>query len=120
MQDLYCPLYKFYDKGHNAGRAGMPFDLPLPRKLKAEGWKVKIRENERVEPPHVTIMHKTEIWRLGLRDNRLLVPPGGRIKDIDPAVRQFIEEHWEELIGAWDAKYPENPVSSAEDEENGG
>jgi len=97
----------------------MPFDLPLPRKLKAEGWKVKIRENERVEPPHVTIVHKTEIWRLGLRDKRLLVPPGGRIKDIDPAVRQLIEEHWEELIEAWDAKYPEDPVSSAEDEENG-
>ena len=24
----------------------MPFDVPLSRKLKAEGWKVKIREKE--------------------------------------------------------------------------
>jgi hypothetical protein len=61
----------------------MPFDLPLPRKLKAAGWKVKIREKERVEPPHVTVMHKADQWRLGLRERQLLVPPGGRIKDID-------------------------------------
>jgi len=96
----------------------MPFDVPLPRRLKAEGWKVKIREKERVEPPHVTIMHKADEWRLGLRDRQLLVPPGGRIKDIDPAVMAIIEEYWERLIAAWDAKYPENPVSSAEDEED--
>ena len=97
----------------------MPFDVPLPRKLKAEGWKVKIREKERVEPPHVTVMHKADEWRLGRRDRQLLVPPGGRIKDIDPAVMQIIEEHWEQLIEAWDEKYPENPVSSAEDGEDG-
>jgi hypothetical protein len=97
----------------------MPFDVPLPKKLKAEGWKVKIREKERVEPPHVTVMHKADEWRLGLRDKELLVPPGGRIKDIDPAVMQIIEEYWEQLIEAWDEKYPENPVSSAEDEEDG-
>ena len=93
----------------------MPYDVPLPRKLKAEGWKVKIREKERVEPPHVTIMHKTDEWRLSLRDKKLLVPPGGRTKDIDPVVMNVIEVHWEKLIAAWDAKYPENPVSGAED-----
>ena len=53
-------------------------------------------------------MHKADEWRLGLRDRRLLVPPGGRIKDIDPAVMRLVEEHWEQLIEAWDAKYPEN------------
>jgi hypothetical protein len=97
----------------------MPFDVPLPKKLKAAGWKVKIRERERVEPPHVTVMHKADEWRLGLRDRQLLGPPGGRIRDIDPTVMRIIEEHWDQLIGAWDAKYPENPVSSAEDEEDG-
>lgn len=94
----------------------MPFDLPLPGRLKADGWKVKIREKERVEPPHVTVMHKADEWRLGLRDKRLLVPPGGRIRDIDPGVMQAIENGWERLKEAWDAKYPENPVSSAEEE----
>ena len=96
----------------------MPFDVRLPKKLKAEGWKVKIREKERVEPPHVTIMHKAEEWRLGLRDRQLLVPPGGRIRDIDPEVMEIIDGYWERLIQAWDEKYPENPVSSAEEEED--
>ena len=91
----------------------MPFDLPLPKDLKLNGWKVKIREKERVEPPHVTVMHHADEWRLGLRDGQLLVPPGGRIKDIDPAVVLIIEENWGRLIEAWDAKYPENPVASA-------
>ena len=95
----------------------MPYVVPLPRKLKAEGWKVKIREKERVEPPHVTVMHKAEEWRLGLRDKQLLEPPGGQIRDIDPAVMQIIEENWEQLKEAWDEKYPENPVSSADRED---
>ncbi len=90
----------------------------MPRKLKAEGWTVKIREKERVEPPHVTILHKADEWRLGLRDKRLLVPPGGRLRDIDAEVMRIIEEHWERLQEAWDEKYPDNPISSAEDEED--
>lgn len=92
----------------------MPFDAPLPRRLKTEGWKAMIREKERVEPPHVTILHKAEEWRLGLRDKQFLVPPGGRISDIDPRVMRIIEEHWEQLIQAGDAKYPDSPVSSSE------
>lgn len=93
--------------------------MPLPRRLKATGWKVKIREKERVEPLHVTIMHKADEWRLGLRDKQLLIPPGGRIRDIDAAVMLIIEEHWQELIEAWDANYPDNPVSSVGDEDDG-
>jgi hypothetical protein len=95
----------------------MPYELPLPKKLKAQGWKVKIRDKERVEPPHVTIMHKAEEWRLGLRDKELLVPPGGQIRDIDPGVMQVIDAHWERLGEEWDARYPENPISSADDED---
>jgi hypothetical protein len=95
----------------------MPFELPLPKKLRAEGWKVKIRDKERVEPPHVTVMRKADEWRLGLRDGALLVPPGGRIKDIDPKVMRIIEDQWERLQREWDERYPENPVSSTEDEE---
>src|SRR3954462_12098311 len=101
------------------GEHRMPYELPLPKKLKTQGWKVKIREKERVEPPHVTIMHKADEWRFGLRDKRLLVPPGGRIKDIDREVMRIVEDHWERLIEVWDEKYPKNPVSGAEDEEDG-
>ena len=42
------------------------------------------------------------------------------LKDIDPDVIRTIEENWSELKEAWDAKYPENPVSSAEDEDGEG
>jgi hypothetical protein len=93
----------------------MPYELSLPRNLKAQGWKVKIREKERVEPPHVTVMHHEDEWRIGLRDKELLVPPGGRLRDIDVEVMRVIEENWEQLQEAWDAQYPENPISSAED-----
>jgi hypothetical protein len=99
------------------GGLRMPYELTLPKKLKAHGWKVKIREKERVEPPHVTVMHREEEWRIGLRDKQPLVPPGGRLKDIDAGVMRIIEANWEQLIAAWNAKYPENPVSSEEDED---
>jgi hypothetical protein len=95
----------------------MPHELPLPKRLKAQGWKVKIREKERVEPPHVTVIHKEDEWRIGLRDGDLLVPPGGRLKDIDPEVFRIIQRDWEALRRAWDEKYPENPISSAEEED---
>jgi hypothetical protein len=65
-------------------------------------------------------MHKADEWRRGLRDKQLLVPPGGRIKDIDTAVMKIVEDNWELLREAWDEKYPENPISSAEDENDGG
>jgi hypothetical protein len=97
------------------GERRMPYELALSKKLKAEGWKVKIREKERVEPPHVTVIHNEDEWRIGLRDKQLLVPPGGRLKDIDSEVLRVIEVNWERLKEAWDAKYPENPISSAED-----
>ncbi len=42
------------------------------------------------------------------------MPPGGRIKEIDPAVMEIIEEHWDALIDAWNEKDPEKPVSGAE------
>src|SRR5262245_43458653 len=56
------------------------------------------------------------MWRIGLRDRALLEPPGGRWKDIDPGVIGAIDAAWEALPREWDAKYPENPISSGEDE----
>ena len=50
----------------------MPHALELPKRLKAQGWKVKIREKERLEPPHVTIMCRRKEWRLSLRDGEFL------------------------------------------------
>lgn len=45
----------------------MPFILELLLTLKQAGWKVKIHDSERLEPPHVTIYQKMQKWRLSLR-----------------------------------------------------
>jgi hypothetical protein len=98
----------------------MPFQLALPKKLRSRGWKVKIQEKERLEPPHVTVWHGEDVWRIGLRDKEFLVPPGGGWKDLDEEVRRLIEDesNWEELCREWDQRYPSNPVSSDEEDED--
>lgn len=94
----------------------MPFEVALPATAKRAGWKVKIREKERLEPPHVTIMFKAEAWRLCLRDATFLVPPGGSWKPIPDEVRHAVESNWDALVRAWNAMYPENPVEDADDD----
>lgn len=97
----------------------MPDPIELPKKLKAQGWKAKVYDNERLEPPHLTLICRERVWRISLREKDFMVPPGGRWRDIDPAVRAILEEQWETLCDAWDAKHPTNPVSSEEDEGDG-
>jgi hypothetical protein len=89
----------------------MPFELELPDNNRRAGWKVKIRDRERVEPPHVTVMRGPDEWRIGLRDGAFLVPPGGSWREIPPAVRIGIERSMTELRANWDRMYPENPVT---------
>jgi len=93
----------------------MPHKLDLPKRLKARGWKVKIRDKERLEPPHVTVMCRKKEWRIGLRDEAYLVPPGGKWGDIDDEVREIIKKNWKQLQDAWDRKYPSNPISGQEE-----
>jgi len=93
--------------------------IELPKKLKAQGWKVKVYDNERLEPPHLTLICREQVWRIGLRDREFVVPPGGRWKEIDPDVRAILEREWQTLCDAWDEKHPTNPVSSEEDEDDG-
>ena len=69
----------------------MPFRLDLPKRLSARGWKVKIREKEHLEPPHVTVFRGESLWRIGLRSGVFLVPPGGNWGEIDDEVRAIIE-----------------------------
>jgi hypothetical protein len=95
----------------------MPFELKLPAAIKKSGWKVKIMEKERLEPPHVTILYKASpSQRLGLRDGTFLVPPGGTWGGIPPEVQHTIESNWQALIEAWDRMYPENPVKGTGDD----
>ena len=96
----------------------MPFRLNLPKRLKDRGWKVKIQDKERLEPPHVTVWHGEDVWRICLRSGDFLVPPGGSWNDMDAEVRHAIENGWNALCAAWDSRYPENSVSSLEEEDD--
>ena len=89
----------------------MPFSLPLPRHLKKQGWKAKIRDKERLEPPHVSLLRKTETWRIDLRRDRFLDRKPSP-KEVPDALRRLISQNLPRLRHAWDEMYPENPVGS--------
>ena len=89
----------------------MAFSLPLPGPWTSQGWKAKIRDKERTEPPHVTILRGTRAWRFSLRSSEFLdgIPDPKHVpQDLVDVVRQALPE----LISEWDKMYPENPVSS--------
>ena len=93
----------------------MPYSVPLSKQHASEGWKVKIYEKERLEPPHVTVTKQMRVWRIGLRDKDFLIPPGGAWKELPDDVSAVIEEYWDELVAQWDAMYPSNPVGAKDD-----
>jgi hypothetical protein len=85
--------------------------LELPDEWRTQGWKVKIRDDERNETPHATFLRKRQAWRLSLR--------AGAFMDSDPdparVPRELLDHVWSrraDLHRAWDAIYPENPVFS--------
>lgn len=87
----------------------MPYELDIDDDLASQGWKVKIRDKERCEEPHVTIIRRTSTWRLGLRDLQFL--------DSDPPAREVprelmdeIESRLADLRREWDSRYPDNPI----------
>ena len=96
----------------------MPFALTLPEPWANRGWRAKIRDRERLEPPHVTVLYKTSAWRFDLRTEAFL--------DKEPSPKEVPEE----VIGAvrsnlallrleWDRMYPENRISSTERKDSG-
>jgi hypothetical protein len=96
----------------------MAYSLPLTAALKKARWKVKIRDKETREPPHVTIVRGTDAWRIDLRT--------GEFMDDSPAPTEVAtelielirgEETWQELCNQWDQMYPDNPVVDEENEE---
>ena len=91
----------------------MPFSLPLPQPWDSQGWKVKIRDRERLEPPHVTLLHRTRAWRLDLRTGGFM-DREPEPKDVPLALLDHVRASWSALHEAWDRMYPENPVASTE------
>jgi hypothetical protein len=76
------------------------------------GWKVKISDKERLEPPHVTIINGTTRWRYGLRNDKPGFlddepPPNkvpqGLVEEIEKT------ENMENLRKNWNKIYPGNP-----------
>jgi len=95
----------------------VPYELTLITRLRKAGWKVKIRDAERLEDPHVTILWKYKTWRLSLRTNQFL-EKGQSWRQIDTGVQGAIEEAWETIKKTWDELYPENPITSKNDDED--
>lgn len=89
----------------------MTYALKLPDRLSQQGWKVKIRNLERGEAPHVTIILKTRAWRYGLRDLRFL-DTSPSPKDVSDEVTAEVGVQIEVLRREWDVRYPENPIGS--------
>ena len=89
----------------------MPFTLNVPEPWASRGWKAKIRDRERLEPPHVTILYKTRAWRFDLRSEKFLD------REPDPAevpgeMAAAVRANLTLLRQEWDKLFPENPVSS--------
>ena len=83
----------------------------LPPGLAGQRWKVKIREKERLESPHVTVIQGTKSWRFDLR-TRSFMDDHPDPSEVPRGLVRHIEENIETLSTEWDKKYPHNPVSS--------
>jgi hypothetical protein len=93
----------------------MPFSLHLPDGWATLGWKAKIREDERNEEPHVSILFKLWTWRLSLRTGEFLdIAPASRTVPVE--VVEWVWGQHELLRARWDEKYPENVVFSKEED----
>jgi hypothetical protein len=93
----------------------MPFTLLLPPPWPAQGWKAKIRDRERLEPPHLTILLGIKSWRFCLRTEWFLdVEPDP--KEVPADLVSAIRDRLVELRQRWDSMYPDNPVHGGEDD----
>ena len=94
----------------------MVFNLDIGTRLKKQGWKVKIHDNERLEDPHVTIYFKLEKWRLSLRSGDFL-DRGDKWNQIEDRVQEYIEANWDLLIEEWESIHPDNPIETENEQD---
>ena len=89
----------------------MAYALDMPDEWRSQGWKVKIRDDERNETPHVTFLRRRQAWRLSLRTGAFMdaLPDPG---DVPGELARLVWGQRAALCRAWDAMYPENPVFS--------
>ena len=91
----------------------MAYLFGVPGAFAQQGWKVKIRDRERNEPPHVTILFRTRAWRYGLRERAFLdrEPPP---REVPAEVIEAIRSQIDQIAAVWDQMYPKNPVNGQE------
>ena len=96
----------------------MAYTLPLTDALRKARWKVKIRDKETREPPHVTIIRGTDAWRIDLRSGEFMDDEPDP-SEIPADLLDLIEDEvtWQQLCDEWDQMYPNNPVVESENEE---
>lgn len=96
----------------------MPINFHLPTSLQNAGWKIKIREKETLEPPHITILHGTQAWRINLRTGEFMDKQPDP-DDVPEGVTAFIQKqsNWQLFHKKWDKKYPMNPVRDKDADE---
>ncbi len=95
----------------------MPFTLNLPEPWASRGWKVKIRDRERIEPPHVTILHRTRAWRFDLRFEKFLDKEPAP-KEVPKRVVNEVRSNLTLLRQEWDRMFPENRVFSRDPDDD--
>ena len=90
-------------------QGAMAFQLPLPQRLSSRGWKIKIRDKERLEDPHVTVIKGTDTWRWNLRSKSFM----DRRPDpnlVDAKIFERLHANVGLLVAQWDKMYPKNKV----------
>ena len=94
----------------------MVYELRMPKALRDKRWKVKIRNLERTEDPHITILWKTKSWRYNIRETGFMdnEPDPRQVPD---EVVEHIENKLDTLRTEWDKKHPENPIDSGDGSE---
>ena len=96
----------------------MAYTWRLPAALKDARWKVKIRDKQIREPPHVTIIRGTDAWRINLRTGGFMddsPDPSELPKELIELIKA--EATWQRLCEQWNRMYSENPVAGDENEE---
>ena len=92
----------------------MPQQLPLPGHLASSRWKLKIYDNERLEPPHATVIGGYQEWRWNLRSRQFMnTDPDPR--DVPRELRDLLIDRHAELVRLWDRTHPANPVGTTEE-----
>lgn len=94
----------------------MAYSMTLPPGVPKD-WKVKIRDRERLEPPHVTVINGRRAWRFNLRAVRWMDDDPDP-NDVPQSIRDAIHANLDRLRSEWDRMYPGNPSVATEGDDD--